>query len=215
VNFIPETKGLYDLLREFRSNHYHLSIVVDEFGNIAGLVTMEDVLEQIVGEIEDEFDTPDEEGDISVRAGKYLSDKYNGMYNKAYANYQRDVMEELFLDLAGVGQVDLGEAAGEPVDVYASVGDTGGWHSMQLTVAYNLLYVTATAAELGYTIEGAPKRMTPEGTPLLHRLIKAVRAQSSLLNIRTSQILLVTSDGARYAIHRSYEDGDVYNAVEV
>ena len=72
VNFIPETKGLYDLLREFRSNHYHLSIVVDEFGNIAGLVTMEDVLEQIVGEIEDEFDTPDEEGDIFALAdGSY------------------------------------------------------------------------------------------------------------------------------------------------
>ena len=72
VNFIPETKGLYDLLREFRSNHYHLSIVVDEFGNIAGLVTMEDVLEQIVGEIEDEFDTTDEEGDIFALAdGSY------------------------------------------------------------------------------------------------------------------------------------------------
>ena len=72
VNFIPETKGLYDLLCEFRSNHYHLSIVVDEFGNIAGLVTMEDVLEQIVGEIEDEFDTPDEEGDIFALAdGSY------------------------------------------------------------------------------------------------------------------------------------------------
>ena len=72
VNFIPETMGLYDLLREFRSNHYHLFIVVDEFGNIAGLVTMEDVLEQIVGEIEDEFDTPDEEGDIFALAdGSY------------------------------------------------------------------------------------------------------------------------------------------------
>lgn len=72
VNFIPETKGLHDLLREFRSNRYHLSIIVDEFGNIAGLVTMEDVLEQIVGEIEDEFDTPDEEGDIFALAdGSY------------------------------------------------------------------------------------------------------------------------------------------------
>ena len=68
VNFIPETKGLYDLLREFRSNHYHLSIVVDEFGNIAGLVTMEDVLEQIVGEIEDEFDIGEDEGDIFALA---------------------------------------------------------------------------------------------------------------------------------------------------
>ncbi len=72
VNFVPETKGLYDLLREFRSNRYHLSVVIDEFGNIAGLVTMEDVLEQIVGAIEDEFDTPDEEGDIFALAdGSY------------------------------------------------------------------------------------------------------------------------------------------------
>lgn len=147
--------------------------------------------------------------------GKYLSDKYNGIYNKAYTNYQRDVMEELFLDLSGVGQAGLDQAMGEPVDAYQSVGDTGAWHSMHLTVAYNLLYVTATAAELGYSIGQAPKRMTPEGTPLLHRLVKAVRAQASMLNIRTSQILVVTSDGARYAIHRSYEDGDVYNAVEV
>ena len=64
VNFIPETKGLYDLLREFRSNHYHLSIVVDEFGRVAGLITIEDVIEQIVGEIEDEFDIAGDEGDI-------------------------------------------------------------------------------------------------------------------------------------------------------
>lgn len=72
VNFVPETKGLYDLLREFRSNRYHLSMVIDEFGNISGLVTMEDVLEQIVGTIEDEFDIPEEEGDIFALAdGSY------------------------------------------------------------------------------------------------------------------------------------------------
>ena len=62
--FIPETKGLNDLLREFRGTRNHLAIVVDEFGRIAGLVTIEDVLEQIVGEIEDEFDIDDNEGDI-------------------------------------------------------------------------------------------------------------------------------------------------------
>ena len=63
--FIPETKGLNDLLREFRGNRNHLAIVIDEFGRIAGLITIEDVLEQIVGEIEDEFDIDDEnEGDI-------------------------------------------------------------------------------------------------------------------------------------------------------
>ncbi len=62
--FIPETKGLNDLLREFRGNRNHQAIVIDEFGRVAGLVTIEDVLEQIVGEIEDEFDIAEDEGDI-------------------------------------------------------------------------------------------------------------------------------------------------------
>lgn len=62
--FVPESKGLNDLLREFQGNRNHQAIVVDEFGRVAGLVTIEDVLEQIVGEIEDEFDIAEDEGDI-------------------------------------------------------------------------------------------------------------------------------------------------------
>ena len=62
--FVPESKGLHELLREFRSTRNHLAIVIDEFGRIAGLVTFEDVIEQIVGEIEDEFDIHEDEGDI-------------------------------------------------------------------------------------------------------------------------------------------------------
>ena len=62
--FVPESKSLNDLLREFRGNRNHLAIVVDEFGRVAGLITIEDVLEQIVGEIEDEFDESEDEGDI-------------------------------------------------------------------------------------------------------------------------------------------------------
>ena len=54
--FIPESKRLNVLLKEFRSNRNHMAIVVDEYGGVAGLVTIEDVLEQIVGEIEDEYD---------------------------------------------------------------------------------------------------------------------------------------------------------------
>ncbi|MCA0177850.1 MAG: CBS domain-containing protein [Proteobacteria bacterium] len=54
--FIPESKRLNELLAEFRSNRNHLAIVIDEFGTTAGLITIEDVLEEIVGEIEDEFD---------------------------------------------------------------------------------------------------------------------------------------------------------------
>jgi magnesium and cobalt transporter len=57
--FVPESKRLNELLRDFRSNRNHLAIVIDEFGNTAGLLTIEDVLEEIVGEIEDEFDERD------------------------------------------------------------------------------------------------------------------------------------------------------------
>ena len=55
--FVPESKNLNELLRDFRSNRNHLAMVIDEFGNTAGLITIEDVLEEIVGEIEDEFDS--------------------------------------------------------------------------------------------------------------------------------------------------------------
>ncbi len=68
--FVPETKGLNDLLRDFRGNRNHLAIVIDEFGRVAGLITIEDVLEQIVGEIEDEFDIAEDAGDIFALADR-------------------------------------------------------------------------------------------------------------------------------------------------
>lgn len=70
VVFVPESKGLNDLLRDFQSNHNHMAIVIDEFGRVAGLVTIEDVLEEIVGEIEDEFDIAEDEGDIYALADR-------------------------------------------------------------------------------------------------------------------------------------------------
>ena len=66
--FVPESKGLNELLRDFRANRNHLAIVIDEFGSTAGLITIEDVLEEIVGEIEDEFDDKDGESDIYTLA---------------------------------------------------------------------------------------------------------------------------------------------------
>lgn len=62
--FIPESKRLNVLLREFRNNRNHIAIVVDEYGGVAGLVTIEDVLEQIVGNIEDEFDLDEDDDNI-------------------------------------------------------------------------------------------------------------------------------------------------------
>jgi magnesium and cobalt transporter len=61
VVFVPEAKRLNVLLKEFRGNRNHMAIVVDEYGGVAGLVTIEDVIEQIVGEIDDEFDVEEAE----------------------------------------------------------------------------------------------------------------------------------------------------------
>lgn len=80
--FVPESKRLNVLLREFRANRNHIAIVVDEYGGVSGLVTIEDVLEQIVGDIEDEYDfdetednvVPDRLGKYRVKAAIELSD---------------------------------------------------------------------------------------------------------------------------------------------
>ncbi|OGT44642.1 MAG: magnesium/cobalt efflux protein [Gammaproteobacteria bacterium RIFCSPHIGHO2_12_FULL_37_34] len=64
VIFVPQSKRLDILLREFRVNRNHIAIVIDEYGHVAGLVTIEDVLEQIVGDIEDEYDIDEENGHI-------------------------------------------------------------------------------------------------------------------------------------------------------
>ena len=72
VVFIPEAKRLNVLLREFRAKRNHIAIVVDEYGGVAGLVTIEDVLEQIVGDIDDEFDFDEAEDNIlEYKGGTY------------------------------------------------------------------------------------------------------------------------------------------------
>ena len=97
--FVPESKGLNELLRDFRGNRNHLAIVIDEFGRVAGLITIEDVLEQIVGEIEDEFDIVEDEGDIFGLA--------DGTY-RVSGDTSIDRVSEAF-----AVQLEAGEDAGE------------------------------------------------------------------------------------------------------
>lgn len=87
--FVPQSKRLDILLREFRVNHHHMAIVIDEYGYVAGLVTIEDVLEQIVGEIEDEYDVGDDEyikkhedGSYTVKAMVPIAEFNNYFHSK-------------------------------------------------------------------------------------------------------------------------------------
>jgi putative hemolysin len=84
---VPETKDLAALLHDFRRTKEHLAVVVDEYGTTQGIVTLEDLLEEIVGEIEDEFDLPDEsveklaDGRIRI-AGTFSVDDFNEEFDR-------------------------------------------------------------------------------------------------------------------------------------
>ncbi len=118
--FVPESKGLNELLRDFRSNRNHLAIVIDEFGNVAGLITIEDVLEEIVGEIEDEFDERDvhASGIVSLADGSYrvAGDADIAAVNEAFGV---DLPEAEFDTIGGLLADRLGRVPrrGEAVDV--------------------------------------------------------------------------------------------------
>jgi len=102
--FIPESKRLNVLLRDFRRNRNHMAIVVDEYGGVAGLVTIEDVLEQIVGEIEDEYDFDETEANILMdRNGLYrvksqteIAD-FNATFGTQFSDEELDTVGGLVL----------------------------------------------------------------------------------------------------------------------
>ncbi len=106
--FIPESKRLNVLLKDFRSNRNHMAIVVNEYGGVAGLVTIEDVLEQIVGDIEDEYDFDEEEANIVMEAdGRYRVkaiteiDNFNETLGANYSNEDYDTIGGLVLSKFG------------------------------------------------------------------------------------------------------------------
>ncbi len=106
--FIPESKRLNILLKDFRANRNHMAIVVDEYGGVAGLVTIEDVLEQIVGDIEDEYDFDETEDDIIAdKDGTYrvkaTTDipKFNDIFRTSFSDEDCDTVGGLLLSRFG------------------------------------------------------------------------------------------------------------------
>lgn len=105
--FVPEGKSLSILLKEFQEQHNHMAIVVDEYGGISGLVTFEDLIEEIVGKIEDEFDETDGAEIIPVSAGRWHIkatteiDTFNQYFDTTFSNEEADTIGGLVIHELG------------------------------------------------------------------------------------------------------------------
>jgi CBS domain containing-hemolysin-like protein len=139
VYMVPETKDLGALLTEFRRTNQHLAVVIDEYGSMEGIVTLEDLLEEIVGEIEDEFDRPDEPieqvDDDTIRiGGTFPIEDFN-------SRYRCDLPHEDYHTLAGFvfGQLGRGAEAGDVVShdgLQFHVDSVDGQRIDRLTVTF-------------------------------------------------------------------------------
>lgn len=105
--FIPESKRLNVLLKEFRVNYHHMAIVVDEYGGVSGLITIEDVLEQIVGDIGDEYDIDDDldirregERQYTVKAQTRI-DEFNSYFGTDFSDEEFDTIGGLAINFLG------------------------------------------------------------------------------------------------------------------
>lgn len=107
ATFVPESKRLNVLLREFRANHNHMAVVIDEYGGVAGLVTIEDVLEQIVGDIEDEHDVEEDSYIKPLPSGDYLIkaltpiDSFNEAFDSQFSDDEYDTVGGLVMNAFG------------------------------------------------------------------------------------------------------------------
>ncbi len=105
--FVPESKRLNVLLGEFRRSRNHMAIVIDEYGGIAGLVTIEDVIEQIVGEIDDEHDLEDEEYVSEHHKGRYTLkahmplDEFNEYFDMDVTDEENETIGGVIIDTFG------------------------------------------------------------------------------------------------------------------
>lgn len=105
--FIPESKRLNVLLKEFRANHNHMAFVVDEYGGVAGLVTIEDVLEQIVGDIGDEYDI-DDDLDIRKEGARQFTVKAQTPIEDFNSYFGTEFSDEEFDTIGGLAMSHLG-----------------------------------------------------------------------------------------------------------
>jgi CBS domain containing-hemolysin-like protein len=124
VVFVPESKKIDELLREFQERKTHLAIVVDEYGGTAGMVTMEDVLEEIVGEIEDEYDT----------AEKLVEPLGDGVYRVAGKMDLDDLNEELKIQLPTENSDTLGGFVFEIAGKVPSPGEVVESHGFRFVI---------------------------------------------------------------------------------
>jgi magnesium and cobalt transporter len=124
VQFIPETKTIESLLRTFRSQHKQMAIVIDEYGGTAGLVTLEDILEEIVGEIEDEHDRS-EKPIKKIAEGKYYLTGNLGI--REWCDYFEVELESPDFDTVGGLIISL-------LDNMPKKGDVVEYGNMRFTV---------------------------------------------------------------------------------
>ena len=107
ANVIPESKRISVLLKEFREQRYHMAIVIDEYAGVSGLLTIEDILEEIVGEIEDETDEAEPEQIIALKNNKYSVDAiteisdFNEYFDVGLPDDEFDTVGGLVIDAFG------------------------------------------------------------------------------------------------------------------
>ncbi|MBL0166892.1 MAG: CBS domain-containing protein [Propionivibrio sp.] len=141
--FIPESKRLNVLLREFRVSHNHMAVVIDEYAGVCGLVTIEDVLEQIVGEIEDEYDFDEDDDNIQLdQGGRYRVkaqtsiEDFNALLGTRFSNEACNTVGGLILN--HLGRVPK---RNEAIDL-------GGMHFLVLRADSRRLYTLLVSAAL-------------------------------------------------------------------
>ena len=141
-NVVPETKKADSLLEEFKQDRSHLAVVIDEYGEICGLITIEDILEELVGEIEDEHDV-DEEEIIEIDSNKYRVDAKIEL--EEFIGFFELDLDPLSVDAETLGGLFISEFGvlpniGDKIkieDIYIEVSDTDNRRIKRFTVSKN------------------------------------------------------------------------------